>query len=115
MAESSPLAHSPTVRSAHELDSQPGERLAPGTPVGEYLIERFLGAGAMGEVYAGAQPVIGKKVAIKVLKPEVAASKDGAERFKREARAVNQIDHPNVIDIFSLGRLDDGPLYLVLG
>ena len=114
MAESSPLAHSPTLVSSPKQDTQAGERLAPGTAVGEYLIDRFLGAGAMGEVYAGSQPVIGKKVAIKVLKPEVAASKDGAERFKREARAVNQIDHPNVIDIFSLGRLDDGRLYLVM-
>ncbi len=113
MAESSPLAHSPTLVSSPIQD--PGtDRLPPGTPVGEYLIERFLGAGAMGEVYAGLQPVIGKKVAIKILKQEVAASKDGAERFKREARAVNQIDHPNVIDIFSFGRLDDGRLYLVM-
>ncbi|MBA3463551.1 MAG: serine/threonine protein kinase [Deltaproteobacteria bacterium] len=114
MAESSPLAHSPTLVSSPKQDTAVGERLAPGTAVGEYLVDRFLGAGAMGEVYAGQQPVIGKKVAIKVLKPEVAASKDGAERFKREARAVNQIDHPNVIDIFSLGRLTDGRLYLVM-
>ncbi|MBL9019251.1 MAG: serine/threonine protein kinase [Myxococcales bacterium] len=114
MAESSPLAHSPTLKSAPDRDVPAAERLEPGAQVGEYVVERFLGAGAMGEVYAGAQPVIGKKVAIKVLKPEVAASKDGAERFKREARAVNQIDHPNVIDIFSLGRLDDGRLYLVM-
>ena len=114
MAESSPLAHSPTLVSSPKQDSGSSDRLAPGTPVGEYLIDRFLGAGAMGEVYGGIQPVIGKKVAIKILKQEVAASKDGAERFKREARAVNQIDHPNVIDIFSFGRLDDGRLYLVM-
>ena len=113
MAESSPLAHSPTLVSG-AADAPDGERLAPGTHVGEYVIDRFLGAGAMGEVYAGKQPVIGKRVAIKVLKREVGASTDGAERFKREARAVNQIDHPNVIDIFSFGRLDDGRLYLVM-
>jgi len=113
MAESSPLAHGPT------LVSTPGagagaERLEHGAAVGEYLVEGFLGAGAMGEVYAGIHPVIGKKVAIKVLKREVGSSPDGAERFKREARAVNQVDHPNVIDIFSFGRLDDGRLYLVM-
>ncbi len=45
---------------------------------------------------------------------EVGSSPDGAERFKREARAVNQVDHPNVIDIFSFGRLDDGRLFLVM-
>ncbi len=118
MAESSPLAHSPTLVQGTGRDGtaggDPDSELAPGTSVGEYVVERFLGAGAMGEVYAGAQPVIGKKVAIKVLKREVAATADGAERFKREARAVNQIDHPNVIDVFSFGRLDDGRLYLVM-
>ncbi len=114
MAESSPLAHSPTLVSKPMGEALSADRLPSGTPVGEYLIDRFLGAGAMGEVYAGLQPVIGKKVAIKILKTEVGASKDGAERFKREARAVNQIDHPNVIDIFSFGRLDDGRLYLVM-
>ena len=111
MAESSPLAHSPTLVAA------PGsgdDALARGAAVGEFIVEGFLGAGAMGEVYAGIHPVIGKKVAIKVLKREVAASPDGAERFKREARAVNQVDHPNVIDIFSFGRLDDGRLFLVM-
>ncbi len=68
----------------------------------------------MGEVYAGHHPVIGKKVAIKLLRRELAASAEAAERFIREARAVNQIDHPNVIDVFAFGRLDDGRLYLVM-
>ncbi len=111
MADESPLAHSPTLVST---PGPGGERLEHGAAVGEYLVEGFLGAGAMGEVYAGIQPVIGKKVAIKILKREVGSSPDGAERFKREARAVNQVDHPNVIDIFSFGRLDDGRLYLVM-
>ncbi len=117
MAESSPLAHSPTLvqGTGKESSASPGDAdLAAGTGVGEYVVETFLGAGAMGAVYAGIQPVIGKKVAIKVLKRDVAATADGAERFKREARAVNQIDHPNVIDVFSFGRLDDGRLYLVM-
>ena len=68
----------------------------------------------MGEVYAGHHPVIGKKVAIKVLRKELASSEEAAERFTREARAVNQVDHPNVIDVFAYGRLDDGRLYLVM-
>ncbi|MFN0247439.1 MAG: serine/threonine protein kinase [Kofleriaceae bacterium] len=117
MAESSPLAHSPTLVQGTGRDGSvaPSDAdLEPGASVGEYVVEKFLGAGAMGEVYAGIQPVIGKKVAIKVLKREVAATADGAERFKREARAVNQIDHPNVIDVFSFGRTGDGRLYLVM-
>jgi serine/threonine protein kinase len=117
MAESSPLAHSPTLVQGTGRDGGGASEdadLEAGTSVGEYVVEKFLGAGAMGEVYAGIQPVIGKKVAIKVLKREVAATADGAERFKREARAVNQIDHPNVIDVFSFGRTGDGRLYLVM-
>ena len=117
MAETSPLAHSPTLVQGTGNDggaASDDADLPAGAAVGEYVVEKFLGAGAMGEVYAGVQPVIGKKVAIKVLKREVAATADGAERFKREARAVNQIDHPNVIDVFSFGRLADGRLYLVM-
>jgi tRNA A-37 threonylcarbamoyl transferase component Bud32 len=113
MAERSPLAHSPTLVASPSAMGG-GERLEVGAIAGEYVVERFLGAGAMGEVYAGRHPVIGKKVAIKVLRHELASSAEAAERFIREARAVNQIDHPNVIDVFAFGRLDDGRLYLVM-
>jgi tRNA A-37 threonylcarbamoyl transferase component Bud32 len=109
-----PLAHSPTLPQPLPGESVPGGRLPPGTPVGEYVLDQFLGAGAMGEVYAGHHPVIGKKVAIKILRHELATSEEAAERFTREARAVNQVDHPNVIDTFAYGRLGDGRLYLVM-
>jgi len=107
------LAHSPTLAASGAPVTDAGERLAAGQSVGEYLVEGFLGAGAMGEVYAGRHPVIGKRVAIKVLRRD-AAGTEAAERLVREARATSQIDHPNVIDIFALGRLDDGRLYLVM-
>jgi tRNA A-37 threonylcarbamoyl transferase component Bud32 len=112
MGDSSPLAHSPTLTATTPRDD--GDRFAAGAQVGEYVIERFVGAGAMGEVYAGRHPVIGKRVAIKVLRNDLAASAEAAERFVREARAVNQIDHENVVDVFAFGRLDDGRLYLVM-
>ena len=111
MADGSPLAHSPTLAATPRGEEQ---RLEAGTQVGDYVIERFIGAGAMGEVYAGKHPVIGKRVAIKVLRHELAASAEAAERFTREARAVNQIEHENVVDVFAMGRLDDGRLYLVM-
>lgn len=112
MADSSPLAHSPTLTATEPNGDT--RQLDAGTKVGDYVIERVIGAGAMGEVYAGMHPVIGKRVAIKVLRHELAASPEAAERFIREARAVNQIDHENVIDVFAFGRLDDGRLYLVM-
>ncbi|MDB4954375.1 MAG: serine/threonine protein kinase [Myxococcales bacterium] len=105
------VAHGPTL-AAHPVGE--GERLAAGARAGDYRVDRFIGAGAMGEVYAGHHPVIGKRVAIKVLVRELAASEEAAKRFVREAQAVNQIDHPNVVNIFAFGRLDDGRLYLVM-
>jgi len=112
MAES--LAHGPTQAATEPHGSGDVERLAPGIVIAEYVVEQFLGAGAMGAVYEGRHPVIGKRVAIKVLRRELASTTEGAERFVREARAVNQIDHPNVIDVFGFGTLDDGRLYLIM-
>src|SRR5262245_19988157 len=108
MADGSPLAHSPTLAGATPRGEE--VRLDAGAKVGDYVVDRFIGAGAMGEVYAGRHPVIGKRVAIKVLRHELAASAEAAERFTREARAVNQVDHENVVDVFAFGRLDDGRL-----
>ena len=104
------LAHGPTLTG----EAPPAERLAPGATAGDYVIERFLGAGAMGDVYAARHPVIHKRVAIKVLKRDLASAPEAAERFVREAQAVNQIDHENVVDIFGFGRLPDGRHYLAM-
>src|SRR5688500_10823932 len=68
----------------------------------------------MGDVYAARHPLIGKRAAIKVIKRHLAASPEAVERFLREARAVNQVEHGNVVDVFAVGRLDDGRLYLVM-
>ncbi len=68
----------------------------------------------MGAVYAGHHPVIGKKVAVKVLAPQCAAVPDLVRRFAEEARAVNKIGHPNIIDIFSFGTLPDARPYFVM-
>jgi tRNA A-37 threonylcarbamoyl transferase component Bud32 len=103
----------PTVLQRGDHDAS-GARLTAGSQAGEYVIDGYLGGGGMGEVYAGHHPVIGKKVAIKVIKRELAASPEAVARFTREARAVNQVDHANVVDVFALGRLDDGRLFLVM-
>ncbi|WP_437630638.1 protein kinase domain-containing protein [Sorangium sp. So ce854] len=79
--------------------------LAANTMVGEYRIDRKLGAGTFGEVYAGEHPLIGKKVAIKVLNRRFAAQPEAVARFVAEARAVNRIRQRNIIDIFAFGVL----------
>jgi serine/threonine-protein kinase len=81
--------------------------LRAGTMVGEYRIEKKLGAGTFGEVYAGEQPLIGKRVAVKVLNRRFASDPVMISRFVAEARAVNKIRQRNIIDIFSFGVLPE--------
>jgi serine/threonine-protein kinase len=88
--------------------------LVEGSPVGEYEVQQQIGEGAMGTVYSAVQPLIGKRVAIKVLKPELCANQTQIERFIKEAQAVNKIGHPNIVDVFSLGELPDGRAYFVM-
>ncbi|MBL8951809.1 MAG: protein kinase [Myxococcaceae bacterium] len=85
-----------------------------GHTVGEYEISTRLGAGGMGIVYAGLQPLIGKRVAVKVLLPHLSHDPEQVDRFLAEARAVNSIRHRGIIDIFSFGRLPDGSQYFVM-
>src|SRR5262245_27789209 len=68
----------------------------------------------MGEVYRAVQPEIGARVAIKVLARELSRDPRLVKRFVDEARAVNKIRHPNIIDIFAFGRLADGRQYFVM-
>jgi serine/threonine protein kinase len=88
--------------------------LQPGMMVGEYRVAGVLGRGGMGKVYAAVHPVIGKRAAIKVLLPELSGDEEAVERFMLEARAVNQIGHPNIVDIFAFGELPDGRHYFVM-
>jgi serine/threonine-protein kinase len=98
-----------------EIESDGAEPdLPPGTQVGEYTIESRLGAGAFGVVYKASHPVIGKLVAIKVLSLKFSVDPEASTRFVAEARAVNQIRHRHIIDIFSFGKLPDGRQFYVM-
>jgi serine/threonine-protein kinase len=88
--------------------------LQEGSPVGEYEIQQQIGEGAMGTVYSAIHPLIGKRVAVKVLKPELCANPGQVDRFVQEAQTVNRIGHPNIVDVFSLGELPDGRAYMVM-
>ena len=68
----------------------------------------------MGKVYRAVHPLIGKKVAVKVLNGELAENENAVKRFTLEARAVNEIRHHNLVDIFTFGRLPDGRWYHVM-
>src|SRR5882672_12562896 len=68
----------------------------------------------MAVVYAATHPLIGKKAAIKVMSPNLAVDAAAVARFILEARAINRIGHPNIVDVFSFGRLSDGRSYFVM-
>ena len=96
------------------LDAMAPDLLPPGFPVGDYQIEVLLGQGGMGAVYRAVQPLIEKRVAIKVLSRQLADSAEAVSRFQKEARAVNQIGHKNIIDVYNFGQLPDGRHYYVM-
>src|SRR5258705_8434518 len=77
--------------------NRPSTEIEPEEMVGEYAIEQRIGKGGMGTVYAAMHPVIGKRVAIKVIRRELCANPEAVARFVQEARAVNRIGHPNIV------------------
>ncbi len=76
---------------------------------GRYVIERVIGRGASGVVYEATHRVIGKRLAIKCLHPQIATSPVAVQRLFREARISAGLRHPNIIEVFDAGR--DGDLY----
>ncbi len=76
-----------------------------GQRVGNYEIKSKLGEGGMGVVYLGEHPLIGKKVAIKVLLEDYATNESVVSRFFNEAKAVNDIGHANIVDIIDFGKM----------
>jgi serine/threonine-protein kinase len=74
-----------------------------GKAIGHYIVRRKLGEGGMGLVYVAEHPAIGKRVALKVLHPEFSSQAEIVSRFFQEARAVNAIQHPNIVDVVDYG------------
>jgi eukaryotic-like serine/threonine-protein kinase len=105
--------HDPTIDRRHGAAAVPGD-LLEGTEVGEYRVLKKIGEGGMGAVYSAIQPVIGKRIAIKVIAPHIASNPEVVRRFVDEARAVNKIGHPNIVDIFSFGWLPDRRHYFAM-
>jgi len=81
--------------------------------IGKYEILRTLGQGAMGEVYLAHHPVIGREVAIKTILPSAAKGEDAEGRFRREATAAGQLNHPNLVTVFDFDK-DQEVFFLVM-
>jgi serine/threonine protein kinase len=91
------------------LQGPPQPDLLIGQTIGNYLVTQKLGEGGMGSVYLAEHPSIGKKVALKVLHSEFSTDQEVTARFFHEAKAVNDIGHPNIVDIVDFGILQAGP------
>jgi serine/threonine-protein kinase len=106
---------------SHDVHAGTAERtradfvqLPKGTLVGEYEIEGPIGEGGMGAVYAAVHPVLGKRVAIKIIGHELSRDDNAIARFRREARAVAQLASPHIVDVFGFGSLSDGRAYFIM-
>ena len=78
-----------------------------GQTLAHYKILEKIGSGGMGDVYLAEDTKLGRKVALKVLPPELAESEERRGRFKREAKALAALDHPNIVQVFSVEEADD--------
>jgi Tol biopolymer transport system component/tRNA A-37 threonylcarbamoyl transferase component Bud32 len=87
--------------------------LNPGTKFGPYEIQAPLGAGGMGEVYRATDTRLNRTVAIKILPKHLSEKPEARERFEREARAISQLSHANICQLYDLGE-QDGIHYIVM-
>jgi len=81
--------------------------------IGKYNIIEVIGSGSMGEVLKGEDPNLGRFVAIKTLFPQLVARKEMRDRFLLEARALAELRHPNIVDIYDMGEAENAP-YIVM-
>ncbi|MBK8999461.1 MAG: serine/threonine protein kinase [Myxococcales bacterium] len=95
------------------MPSQPDDLIGR-VVAGRYRVLGRLGQGGMGTVYLAEHEAIEKKVALKVLRAEYSAKPDLVERFQREAISASRIKHPNVLDVFDFGQLDNGCFFLAM-
>ena len=80
------------------------DALKPGTLAGAYVLKKELASGGGGTVYEAPHRILGRRAAVKVLRRQLASSPQMVARFVQEARAVNMIEHPNIVDIFDVRR-----------
>ena len=86
--------------------------IEPGTKLGQYEVQDFIGQGAMGLVYRAYHPQLERTGAVKVLQA-IAPDRDTAARFRREAQAIAQLRHPNIVNVYDFGEYLGTPYMIV--
>ena len=84
------------------------------TVSGRFIIKRLLGEGGMGKVYLAEQLPMGRKVALKVLRPDLSSDEGAVKRFFREALAVSRLQHPNTVTLFDYGESEKGDVFIAM-
>src|SRR5688500_4168843 len=95
---------SPPLRSEPRVDEM----------VGNYQIKQLIARGGMGSVFLAEHPEMGRRAALKIIHPGLAQDDRLVSRFLNEARVCAKLHHPNVVDVFDLGRLKDGAPYVLM-
>ena len=96
-----------------QTDGGPGGGFA-GRQIGNYRLEAEIGHGGMGSVYRARHLLLARVAAVKILHPHLSGDASMVQRFLNEARAVNDIRHPRIVEVLDAGRLASGTPYLVM-
>ena len=95
-------------------DAGAGEEMVGRVLDGQYEIESFIARGGMGTLYRARHILLGDRVAIKTLKPEMRSNTEWLRRFQREGRAARRFRHPNAVTVYDLRTGADGLTYMVM-
>jgi len=95
-------------------EETPPGGIEPGTELGGYRFTRLLGRGGMGAVYEAEQLSLERRVALKVISPELSSSASFRTRFAQEARVAASLDHPAVLPVYETGQLPDARLFIAM-
>ncbi|MBA3539070.1 MAG: serine/threonine protein kinase [Deltaproteobacteria bacterium] len=86
-----------------------------GDRVGRYLVLASLGAGGMGVVFSAYDPQLDRKIALKLLRTNIGINtKEARARLRREAQAIAQLSHPNVVNVYDVGATEEGDVYIAM-
>ncbi|MDP7034232.1 MAG: protein kinase, partial [Planctomycetota bacterium] len=102
----------PTVANEAGGDVDPGA--SAGSGFGRFTDLEYLDEGGMGQVLTATDPDIERRVAIKILRPDIESHRDHLVRFKNEFKLTGQLEHPNIVPVHETGRTDDGRIYFCM-